>query len=231
MQTVSSTLTPARALRRPRRISSRAAIGAFLALTATVAALYFWMSTSETRPVLVAVRNLPVGATINASDIVTAQVRVPDAMYEASVPASERATLIGKRVAEPVHAGQLLQRAEVSGAARLGPNELAMTIAVGPETAAGGLLRPGDQVQVLLTRNKGEPNSTTEVVLPRVTVYDVGYAAGSTGYSQEGVTTSDTSQGAVGTLTLVVGPEDAVKLANAKWNGAIDVALLASGSR
>ncbi len=227
----SASLTPDRALLISRRINSRAVIGLFLALTATVAGLFFWSSTSETRPVLVASRDLAVGTTIDPSDLLTAHVRVPDEMYEATVPATQKSTLIGQQVAEPVHSGQMLMRSEVAGGARLRSNELAITIAVSPETAAGDLLRPGDQVQVLLTRDKGDPGSTTEVVLPRARVYDVGYAEGSTRYSQEGMPTSESSHGAVGTLTVIVSQQDAVKLANAKWNGEIDVALLASGSR
>ncbi len=231
MQTASSTLTPARELHRPRRISSRAAVGAFLALTATVASLYFWALTSQTRPVLVASRALAVGTTISPSDLLAVHVQVPDEMYEVAVPASQMATLIGKRVAEPVYAGEMLQRSELSVGARLGPNELAMTIAVSPETSAGDLVRPGDQVQMLLTRGEGEPGSTTEVLLPRVTVYNIGYAAGTAGYSPEDAITSEISQGSVDTLTVIVSQQDAVRLANAKWNGALDVALLASGSR
>jgi Flp pilus assembly protein CpaB len=106
----------------------------------------------------------------------------------------------------------------------LGPYQLALTIPVTPETATGGLIRPGDAVQVLLTANPGKADSQTTVILPRVTVYDAGYEAGSTIVRTTGDRSS--GQGPLARLTLLVTQDQAVRLAQAKWNGELDVALL-----
>jgi Flp pilus assembly protein CpaB len=104
---------------------------------------------------------------------------------------------------------------------------MALTIQVSSNTAAGGRVRPGDAVQVLATTNKGRPESKTTVVLPRITVYDVGKdergAVINTGGSGD-VDRDDAA--AISSLTLIVSQEQALQLTVAKWNGDLDVALL-----
>jgi len=95
--------------------------------------------------------------------------------------------------------------------------------------ATGGLVRPGDAVQVLLTANPGKADSQTTVILPRVTVYDAGYEAGSTmvGTTGAGGTRGRVAEpGPLTWLTLLVTQDQAVQLVQAKWNGELDVALL-----
>jgi Flp pilus assembly protein CpaB len=212
-------------LRRPRRIDLRAVMGLLLLLVAVVGSLSFWSASSNTRPVLVAARDLPAGATLNASDLAIARVRVDDAIYQAAVPAEQMASVVGKALADPLHAQQLLVRAQISNQPPLGPDQMALTIGISPESAVGGQLRPGDAVQVLLTTNKGTPAVHTMVVLPRATIYDVGY-------DQEtvAVNTGGSDQRSISWLTLIVTPEEAVQLGQAKWAGELDVALLPPAS-
>ena len=104
---------------------------------------------------------------------------------------------------------------------------MALTIQVSANTAAGGRIRPGDSVQVLATTNKGRPESRTTVVLPRITVYDVGQDERTAVINTVGSddVDSDTAS-SVSSLTLIVSQEQAVQLAVAKWNADLDVALL-----
>jgi pilus assembly protein CpaB len=102
---------------------------------------------------------------------------------------------------------------------------MALTIPVSADTAVGGPIRPGDVVEVLVTTGRGTPQVHTAVVLPKVTVYDVGYQQGavvSTGGSSSG-----TATGPISWVTLVVTQPQAIRLAQAKWAGQLDVALLA----
>lgn len=225
---VDRSLTPVRALRRPRRVDWRVVAGVLLLLISVLGTITFWSSTIDTRAVLVARRDLPAGATIGTADLAVAQVRLDDTLYAAALPATEQAALAGKQLAEPVHAGQILVRAQVAGPSRLAPDQLAITIAVKTETAAGGALRPGDAVRVFLTQNKGKPDSRTSVVLDRVTVYSVGHDERLTMTNPNGATagTTATDTGPLTSLTLIVTPDQALQLANAKWNGDLDVALL-----
>jgi Flp pilus assembly protein CpaB len=222
-------LSPARALRQPRRVDLRAVFGLFLLLVATGGSIAFWSASSDTRAVLVATRDLPAGATLRLMDLAIARVRLDDAMYQAALPADAQGTAIGKQLAEPVHAQQLLVWAQVSSRPPLGPDQVALTIPVKAETAVGGRVRPGDEVQVLLTTNKGKPESRTTIVLPRVRVYDVGHDEHLTVVNTSGssdLSTRPEVRGPLSSLTLLVTQDQALQLAQARWNGELDVALL-----
>ena len=224
---VSSTLTPKRALRRPWRLDPRAAFGLFLMLVSVAGSVAFWTASTDTRAVLVVTRDRPAGATLTASDVAVADVRVDDSIFAATVPAEEQIAVVGRQLAEPIHARQLLGRAQLSGRPPLNPGQMALTIQVSSNTAAGGRVRPGDSVQVLATTNKGRPESKTTVVLPRITVYDVGQDERATV-----INTGSTDDGgpddspAINSLTLIVSQEQALQLTVAKWNADLDVALL-----
>jgi Flp pilus assembly protein CpaB len=221
-------LAPPRALQRPRKLDIRAVFGIFLMLVATVGSLMFWSTSSNTREVLVATRNLPAGATLSAADLAVARVRVDDAIYQAVVAAPELDAVLGRQLADPVHAHELLARAQLSAHPWLAPNHVTLTIVVTPETASGGAIKPGDVVRVLLTTNDGQPDAKTSVVLPQASVYDVGYSPSTTviNTSPSNGTSGAGNTGQISWLTLSVTPEDAIRLAQAKWAGKIDVALL-----
>jgi Flp pilus assembly protein CpaB len=222
-------LSQTRFLRRPRRIDLRAVLGIFLLLAATGGSIAFWTAANDTLAVLIATRDLPAGATLTPKDLAITQIRADDAIYQSALPARSLESLIGKQLAEPVHGHQLLVRAQVSNRPPLGTDQLAMTIPVKPETATGGLVRPGDAVQVLLTANPGKADSQTTVILPRVTVYDAGYEAGSTMVGTTGVSGTRgrvAEPGPLTWLTLLVTQDQSVRLAQAKWNGELDVVLL-----
>lgn len=221
-----TTLSPNRTLRRPRRLDARAVFGLLLLLVATGGSLAFWTTSSDTRAVLVATADLPAGATLGFDNVAVARVRVDDAIYAAAFPADALSTLVGRQLAEPVHAHQLLVRAQVSSRAPLAVDDLALTVPVSAETAAGGRLRPGDAVQVLLTTGKGTPEVQTTVVLPRVTVYDVGYEQRLGAINTGSASNDSAAGGPISWVTVVVSPEQAVELARAKWAGELDVALL-----
>jgi pilus assembly protein CpaB len=220
-------LTPKRALRKPWRLDPRAVFGLFLMLVSIAGSVAFWTASTDTRAVLVVTRDRPAGATLNSSDVAVANVRVDDAIFVATVPAEEQVTVVGRQLAEPIHAQQLLARAQLSGRPPLKSGQMALTIQVSSNTAAGGRIRPGDAVQVLATTNKGRPESKTTVVLPRITVYDVGQDERATV-----INTSSSDDGgrddaaSISSLTLIVSQEQALQLTVAKWNGDLDVALL-----
>jgi len=225
------TLTPARAARRARRVDRRVLAGIVLAMVASGCSFLFWGASTETRSVLVAVHDLPSGATLGAGDVTVARVHLTDPLYQAAIPSTEQTTLLGTQLSEPIHAHQVLVHAQFPARPALGPGQLGLTIPISPETAAGGHLHAGDAVQVLLTLNKGKPESRTTVVLPRVIVLDVGYTQQSTVVNTTGAAESanrSTDSGPVTSLTLMVTQDQAIQLAQARWSGDLDVALLPS---
>ena len=221
----SLTATSTRPLRRPRRLDSRAVFGLLLLLVATGGSIAFWTSSSDTRAVLVATRDLPAGATIGPNDLAVSRVHVDDSIYQASVPADASSQVVGHQVAGPVYAQQLLVRAQLSTRPGLSQSQVALTIAVSPDTAVGGRLHVGDAVEVLVTTGKGTPDERTTVVVPHVTVYDVGYQSLTGAVSLQGSSAS-ASGDQISWVTVVATPEQAVELARAKWAGEIDLALL-----
>jgi len=162
---MATALSPARALRQPRRIDWRALFGIFLTLVAVGGSIFFWTESSDTRSIVVATRDVPSGSTLTLADLAIARVRVDDTLYQAAVPAEDLSTLTGKQLSEPIHAHQVLVRAQVSQRPSLGRDELALTIPISPETAVGGSLRPGDAVELLVTINKGAGQGRTPVAL------------------------------------------------------------------
>ena len=217
-----SFLTPSRALRQPRRLDVRLALGFVVMVLTTAGSIIFWGLTSDARPVVLAARDLPALAVLTPADLTVAHLRLDDTTYQAAVPGDDLASLVGRPLAEPVHAHQVLVRAQIAPRPPLAADQMAMTIPIDPEASVGGRLRPGDQVQVIVTLNKGKPEVRAAVVLDRVSVYDVGYD------TRGGVIATDgpSSQGAVRWLTLAVTPDQSRRLAEAKGSGDLDVTLL-----
>src|SRR5690349_6895730 len=84
-------------------------------------------------------------------------------------------TLVGRQLGEPIHAQQVLARAQVADQVGLGGAEVAITIPARPDSAVGGRLRPGDTVQVLVTVvDKTRNEAHTRLVLDHARVFDVG---------------------------------------------------------
>jgi pilus assembly protein CpaB len=221
-------LTPARALRQPRRLDLRALVGVLLMLAATGGAIVAWSAAENTRPVVVATHDLAPGTILSESDLAVRRVRIDDSMYGAAITDTDLTSLVGRQLAEPVHAQQMLVQAQVSARPTVPAGQLVMTIPVRADTAAGGHVRSGDVVQVLATTSKGKPESKTTVILPQASVYDVGRDQQQIPVGSGASATTD--EAAVNWVSLVVTQDQAVTLANARWNSDLDVAL-APGAR
>jgi pilus assembly protein CpaB len=221
-----ATLTPARALRRPRRTDPRALVGVFLTLAALAGSVAFWVSTSDARAVLVASRDLPAGATLRSSDLSVAYVRMEDGLYRAALPADMLDSLVGRQLGEPIHAQQVLARAQLTDPLGLGPDQVAITIPARPDSAAGGRLHKGDAVQVLMTvADKARNEVHARAVLERAQVFDVGRDQS---FASSGLTSepAETSRGAITSVTLAVTADQARQLAEARRTGDLDILLL-----
>ncbi len=229
-----ATLTPARALRRPRRADPRALIGVFLTLAALAGSVAFWVGASDARPILIATRDLPAGATLLSSDLAVAYVRMDEAVFQAAMPADTLDSLVGRQLGEPIHAQQVLARAQVASQLGLAADQLAMTIPARPESAVDGRLRPGDSVQVLVTVvDKSQNEAHTREVLGRAAVFEVGrdqsmsgVSSGSTSGSSGSTSGDALAHGSITSVTLAVTADQARQLAEARRTGELDVLLL-----
>lgn len=203
-------------------------VGVLLMLVATGGAIVAWSAAENTRPIVVAIRDLPSGAIVSDGDVAVRRVRVDDAIYNAAVPGSDLSMVVGRQLAGPVYAQQVLARAQVSSLPAVPAGQVVLTIPVRADNAAGGRVRAGDLVQVLMTSNRGKPESRTSVILPQATVYDAGSenqsAVVSSGSAADATTSR--SQASASWVALVVTQDQAVQLANARWNSDLDVALV-----
>jgi Flp pilus assembly protein CpaB len=222
-----ATLTPVRTVfRRPRRADPRAIIGVFLTLAALAGSIAFWVASSDARPVLVATRDLPAGATLRGSDLSVAYVRMDDALYQAALPSDMLQALVGRRLGEPVHAQQVLARAQVGDRLGLAADQVAITIPAKPDSAVDGQLRPGDFVQILLTvTDKTRNEAHARVALDQARILEVGRDQA---YTSSSVTAeSETAaRGAIASVTLAVSAAQAQQLAQDRRTGDFDIVLL-----
>jgi Flp pilus assembly protein CpaB len=221
-----ASLTPARVLRRPRRADPRVLVGICLTLAALAGSVAFWVSTGDARGVVVAVRDLAAGATLRSSDLSVAYVRMDDTLYRAALPADTLDSLVGRQLGEPVHAQQVLVRAQLADQLGLGPDQVAITIPARPDSAAGGRLHKGDAVQVLLTvADKARNEVHARAVLERAQVFDVGrdQTFGASSLASE---SAEPARGAITSVTLAVTADQARLLAEARRTGELDILLL-----
>ena len=127
------------------------ALGVVLVLAG---ALFFGLmvqSAGDREAVVVAARDIDAGQVIQASDL-----RVVDAAIDgqaSTVPASDRAELVGKTAASRIPAGAFVSRAHFSDGSVLTDGRVVVGALLGP----GGLpvpnLRPGDEVLLLAARD------------------------------------------------------------------------------
>jgi Flp pilus assembly protein CpaB len=225
-----ATLSPARALRRPRRADPRAIVGVFLTFAALAGSVAFWVSSTDARAVLIAVHDLPAGSTLTPADLGIAYIRADDAVYQAALPGDMLESLVGRQLGEPVHAQQVLARAQLADQFGLAPDQVAITIPARPDSAVDGRLRPGDGVQILVTvADKSRNEAHTREVLDRAQVYEVGRDVPLTSSTLAGATNaSDSARGTISSVTLAVNVEQARQLAEARRTGELDILLLPS---
>lgn len=216
-------LTPSRALQRPRRLDRRVVIGLFLVAATLGGSIAAWNGATSGHDVLAVSRALPTGTVLTAGDLTAVSIRVDDDVLASLMPASSEATAIGRSLSEAVPAHALLARAAIATQPPLGPGEMELTIPVTPQTALDGQLQPGDSVALLWTQGKGTPQSKTTVLIDRALVRSVGYDT-STAAINASPADGSPSHGAINAVTLVLTSEQAVAVAQARWNGDLDVA-------
>jgi Flp pilus assembly protein CpaB len=223
--TVASSVPRTLAVRQP---NIRVVVGVAMALAGVALVLWLYRSSQpHTVAVLKAVHDLPAGSVVHPEDIVPVSEPVSDAVAATLVPATEREALIGRPIGQPLNQGELVTRGRViAPIRRIPPGQRVMTIPVAAETAAGGQIQVGDEVQILVTINKARPEQAqTFTVLDRATVYAVGMREASS------APFAVADQGAAGGgklawLAVLADATQAQALAKARWTGDLDVALL-----
>lgn len=189
--------------------------------------------------ILVASKALRAGTLVRPEDLTT-QVVTAAAAPAGAVPATieGRASLVGAMLrrsyqgGEPLVSGTMLQTTDRGFlAAVLAPGTRAMSVAVDPVLSAGGLVWPGDHVDMVLTQSIESPNTSLgrrvvgETVLTdlRVVAVDRALVQGAVSDTAE-VTSSNTGPR---TVTVEVTPPQAERLAVASRIGRISLSIRA----
>lgn len=140
-----------------------------------------------------------------------------------SVDATRFDALLGKVVMQPLQAGDLITRAHVQDAAgpfseQLLSGRRAVTVPVDALSSVSGLIRPGDLIDLYVSFDDRQ-RRVTAPVLQSVSVLATGQRS-----RDDADSLSGDSQG-YSTLTLDVGPDEALKLLAARQHGRITALL------
>lgn len=153
---------------------------------------------------------------------------VPGGYVESrQVLASEKPRVVGVRAAIDLEANQTLAWTDLAStrrdrstlSTRIPPGMRAMTIEQSRRKAFGELLRPGDRVDVLLSKARPEPDgrAVTIPLLQNILVLAVG--------NDFGATYLDSDAGRMDSVTLLLSVEQASLLAHAKRDGDLSLTL------
>ena len=139
---------------------------AFLYLTQTRASLE-QEKTEPSEQVLVAVRDLAANTTLLPDEDLTIKeipARTFSFLAGAAVNSAERNSLDGRRINAPIPAGTPLLYSHLTEIVdlKISPAARAMTVSVNESGSLGGLLVPGDRVDVVITSQYTPPQDTSQ---------------------------------------------------------------------
>ncbi len=189
-------------------------------------------SNNRLTSVAVAARALPWGTVLSGDSVRVVSFpseSVPDGTFPSGDELIGRVLLTPLAAQEPILVSKLAPTDVTTGgiAAITHPEKRAMAIRVDEVTAVGGILKPGDHVDVLTTMtrvlNGGEP--LTKLVLADITVLSTGMDS-STGKDDESFLSGQkASRTAPTVVTLEVTPQEAERLSLASMEGKVHLAL------
>lgn len=194
---------------RVRRLDLRIVIGVLLMLFAIAANATLIRKAQDRTPVLVAAQPVQPGEVITAEHLRTAWISAADGIDY--LPASDRASIVGQIAAEPLTPGKIIGKGAVVKTSPLPAGFVGMSLALKPERAAAGELRPGDRVGVIASTSPDRPDARTTILLRDIEVLS----------SRR----SQTSEGSGVLVVLKVRLEEARAIAEAQSAGTIHLVL------
>ncbi|MFY9137747.1 Flp pilus assembly protein CpaB [Zwartia sp.] len=179
-------------------------------------------------PLIVASRDLSRDTIIEEADYVVEQFPVKWAPDHA-LTVEQSDILVGKRLLTDLRAGQPfmqmhLQNLDATGVSnRLEPGLKAVSVTVDPSSAASGLIRAGDRVDLFVSLDHQGKRLTT-VLLQSVEVLGTGHFSDLNTRLDDATSVSDAN------ITLAVSHENAVRVIAAREAGSISAVLSSSQS-
>lgn len=169
--------------RRPTLPNGRTVAGGFLVAAAAVVVFGAWLQASggHGRSWVVARQQLAAGSTLEPGELTTSTMRLPAATSAHAFGGT--AALVGQKLAAPLAPGELVQTGDLV-APSSAPTVRPVAVSVDPVDAA--TLATGDLVDVLVTDGTNQA-ATTDVVIYRARVLDVGRTSDNVASSTAGV--------------------------------------------
>lgn len=130
------------------------AIGIALIALGGIGAAYVTTTVGDTSSVLALRSDVNRGQTIEASDLVAAQVPNDPALEP--VPEADREQVVGQKAARDLNAGGLLTNDAFAGQIIPGPGETLVGVALTPAQMPATGIRPGDKVRIINTPREQE---------------------------------------------------------------------------
>jgi Flp pilus assembly protein CpaB len=214
-----------RALTAPRQLDRRLVFGALLCVIGVVGVLNLvGMAGPQDRTVVIAAHDLPAGQVLQASDLSTAQVRIPDTMAQQTWSSDELSSLVGRQLGLPVAAKALIGPAQLTASdSVLAPDQVIDQIPLRSDSAVVDRIQKGDTVAILVSIPDGKPNAGTRTVVPRATVARVGRDSARAAGASSASSTSLTS------LDVILTLDQASAVADARTNGDLTILLAGPG--
>ncbi|MFE4258257.1 SAF domain-containing protein [Streptomyces sp. NPDC056883] len=160
-------ITTAVPVKRQRRYGV-AALCTVLAVAGALGAAAAVTSVGERTKVLAIAQDVPAGQALTDADVVIAEVSADAALTP--LPATDRASVIGKRPAVDLRKGGLLLASQLNAGTGLGDDKAQVGVQIKRGQAPAGALVPGDKVLAVTVPAQGEQGSGKEVEAPPVSV-------------------------------------------------------------
>jgi pilus assembly protein CpaB len=207
------------------------------AQTVTVTAVPEAPPPPQTVDVLAAAHSLPAGTLMKDSDFEKRSIPIAS-LPEGAVKdtAEQRAELRGALLRRYIEGGTMLMQGDILHprdrgflAAVLAPGARAISLGVDAVTGNGGLIWPGDRVDVILTQQlDGKDTTAARRFVGETVLSDVRVVAVDQSIAQGAVASGDNTTGRVArTVTLEVTPQQAERAAVADRLGRITLAIRA----
>lgn len=211
--------------------------GALAVVIAAVASylLYNYLKSEEKRvseavatvPVVAAISEIPVGSTINITQIKTVgwpQSNVPQGALSSTDQASGRVAVQTFMPGDPIIEAKLMPKEGGFSILtyRIPEGHRAMTVSVDQVAGVAGFVNPGNIVDVVLTASTpGASQQLSKIVLQNVPILAIGQI----------VEQKEGKPVVVPTVTMDVSPEDTEKLAIASTQGKLQLVLRRAGNK
>ncbi|WP_079408569.1 SAF domain-containing protein [Streptomyces sp. 3211] len=146
-------ITTAAPVKKQRQYAA-AALSTVLAVTAALGAAAAVSAVGDRTKVLAIANDVPAGQPLTDADIIVAEVSADAALTP--MPATDRATVVGKRPAVDLRKGSLLVAGQLQPGIGLGDDRQQVGVQVKRGQAPSGSLVPGDKVLAVTVPAQGE---------------------------------------------------------------------------